>query len=232
MSERARYLIIEDEAAIRRFVKASFSTDQADWIEAGSGAEGLQMVAEHNPSVVLLDLGLPDRDGLEVLRELRQWTNVPVIVLTARGKESDKVTALDLGADDYVTKPFSVAELKARIRVALRHASVRGPTTPTEFSSGNLRIDFESRQVFLEGAEVRLTPTEYRLLALLAEHAGKVLTHRYLLSKVWGEAFVESTHTLRVHMASLRAKIEVPDAAQPIIRTETGVGYRMLSSEV
>lgn len=229
MAEPIKFVVIEDEAPIRRFLIASLSKDEAVWHEAASGEEGSRLVATKNPDVVLLDLGLPDRDGLEVLRSLREWTDVPVIVLTARGLEKDKVLALDAGADDYVTKPFSVAELMARVRVALRHsARNKAPAEPT-FVSGALCLDFESRVVALDGEEVRLTPIEYKLLALLAQHAGKVLTHKFLLTEVWGPGYEDSTHTLRVHMASLRQKLE-KDAARPrLIRTETGVGYRLLT---
>lgn len=227
MNPTPRILVIEDETAIRRFLKASYD---ADWIESESGQEGIRLVAQRNPDLVLLDLGLPDMDGLDVLKALREWSNVPIIVLTARGKERDKVMALDAGADDYVTKPFSVAELLARVRVALRHASQQGPTAEPVFESAGLRLDFEARQVWVDDEEVRLTPIEYRLLAELVLHAGKVLTHRHLLNSVWGAAYEDSTHTLRVHMAAIRAKIDADPAHPRFIRTETGVGYRLLVS--
>jgi len=232
MSNPRRILIIEDEAPIRRFLKASMPPEGTEWIEAESGSEGIRLVALKNPHLVLLDLGLPDQDGLDVLRSLREWTQVPIIVLTARGQEKDKVFALDAGADDYVTKPFSVAELLARMRVALRHAQSNTPAQEAAYEAGGLRIDFEARQVFVDGEEVRLTPIEYRLLSELARHAGKVLTHRHLLREVWGPAFEDSNHTLRVHMAAIRAKIEA-DAAYPrFIQTETGVGYRLIDREL
>lgn len=232
MSEPLRIVIIEDEAAIRRFLRASMGPDEVEWFEAESGGEGTRLVAHKNPHLVLLDLGLPDQDGLEVLRDLREWSQVPVIVLTARGKERDKVLALDAGADDYVTKPFSIAELLARIRVALRHAARAIPNTEAAYEASGLRIDFEARQVFVDGEEVRLTPIEYRLLSELARHAGKVLTHRQLLRAVWGPAYEDSTHTLRVHMGAIRSKIE-SDAGYPrFIRTETGVGYRLIPEEL
>lgn len=228
MREPIRFVVIEDEAPIRRFLRAGIAPDEAKWHEAETGAEGMRLVAQKNPDVVLLDLGLPDGDGQEVLRSLREWTEVPIIVLTARGQEKDKLLALDAGADDYVTKPFSVAELMARVRVVLRRVPKARTDSVPEYRSSGLKIDFEARQVFVDEEEVRLTPIEYRLLALLARHAGKVLTHRFLLTEVWGPAFDDSTHTLRVHMASIRQKIE-PDPAHPrFIRTETGVGYRML----
>lgn len=231
MTELRRYVIIEDEAPIRRFLKASIPSEEAEWHEAATGAEGIRLVAQKNPHLVLLDLGLPDQDGLDVLRSLREWTRVPIIMLTARGKERDKVLALDAGADDYVTKPFSIAELHARMRVALRHAPETSRDAESSYESGGLRVDFDARQVFVDGEEVRLTPIEYRLLSELAHHAGKVLTHRHLLRAVWGPAFEDSTHTLRVHMGAIRSKIE-SDAAYPrFIRTETGVGYRLIDHE-
>ncbi|HRK21544.1 MAG TPA: response regulator, partial [Fimbriimonadaceae bacterium] len=178
MAEPLRFVIIEDEAPIRRFLKASFPPDEAKWYEAETGESGIRLVAQKNPDVVLLDLGLPDRDGHDVLKSLREWTDVPVIVLSARGQERDKLLALDAGADDYVTKPFSTAELMARVRAAVRRAAKNKSEVEATLESGGLKIDFEARQVFLNGEEVRLTPIEYRLLALLARHAGKVLTHR------------------------------------------------------
>jgi two-component system KDP operon response regulator KdpE len=223
-----RFVIIEDEAPIRRFLKASFGPDEAEWHEAETGEQGIRLVAQKNPDVVLLDLGLPDQDGFEVLRSLREWTEVPVIVLTARGQERDKVLALDEGADDYITKPFSVAELMARVRLAMRHAKNLKVENEPVFESGGLRLDFEGRQTFVDGEEVRLTPIEFGLLCELARHAGKVLTHRQLLCAVWGPAYVESTHTLRVHMGSIRQKIEADPAHPRFIRTETGVGYRLV----
>ncbi len=230
MPEAPRILIIEDEAPIRRFLQASMAADEATWIEATTAAEGIMCAARHSPDLVLLDLGLPDRDGLDVLTELRSWSQVPVIVLTARGMERDKVAALDAGADDYVTKPFSVPELMARIRVALRRSASQTASEPT-FEAAGLRLDFVARTVRVDGQEVRLTPIEYRLLALLARHAGRVLTHRQMLVEVWGPAYADATHTLRVHMASIRQKLE-RDATHPtFIRTETGVGYRLIADD-
>lgn len=228
MAEPLRLVVIEDEAPIRRFLKASFPSTDAEWHEAETAEEGIQLVATKNPDGVLLDLGLPDKDGLEVIRILREWTEVPIIVLTARGQERDKVIALDSGADDYVTKPFSTAELMARIRAAVRRFRSAKIESEATFESNGLKIDFVGRHVSVDEEEVRLTPIEFRLLALLAQHAGKVLTHSFLLKEVWGPAYTDSTHTLRVHMAGIRQKIE-RDAAHPkYIRTETGVGYRLL----
>lgn len=228
MADPIRIVIIEDEAPIRRFLKASLEPETAEWLEAETGDQGTRLVAQKNPDLVLLDLGLPDQDGLDVLRGLREWTDVPVIVLTARGQEKDKVLALDAGADDYVTKPFSVPELMARVRVALRHAAKGKPDGEPTFESRGLKVDFERRLVTIKGEEVRLTPIEYRLVALLARHAGRVLTHRHLLTEIWGASYEDSTHTLRVHMGSIRQKIEVDPSHPQYIRTETGVGYRMM----
>lgn len=231
MAEPIRFVIIEDELPIRRFLRASLSEKEAVWFEAGDGEEGIRLVAQKNPDVVLLDLGLPDIDGLEVLARLREWTEVPVIVLSARGKEKDKVAALDQGADDYLTKPFAIGELMARVRVALRHAKTNQLPELAEFDAGDLHIDFSSRSVTLKGVEVRLTQIEYKLLSILCRHVGKVVTQKQLLTDVWGPAFEDSTHTLRVHMANLRQKIEPSDSRQHLIRTETGVGYRMMTPE-
>jgi two-component system KDP operon response regulator KdpE len=229
MADRLKFVVIEDEAPIRRFLMACWTAEEAEWVEAETAAKGITAVARSAPDLVLLDLGLPDRDGLEVVREIRQWSEVPIIILSARGREKDKVAALDLGADDYVTKPFAVGELMARVRVALRRRALHRPTPEPVISSGDLRIDVEGHQVFLGEEEVRLTPTEFRLLVLLGQHAGKVVTHRQLLSEIWGEAFTDSTHTLRVHMAALRQKLERDPARPEFIRTETGVGYRFMA---
>ncbi|MBS1709106.1 MAG: response regulator [Armatimonadetes bacterium] len=221
-------VLIEDEPAIRRFLKASVGKDDVVWHECESGSEGLKVISKVNPDLVLLDLGLPDQNGLDVLKLLREWSSVPVMVLTARGQERDKVQSLDGGADDYITKPFSVNELWARVRVVMRRVK-RGQTAERAvFESKGLVLDFEAHRVSVRGAEVRLTPIEYRLLALLARNAGKVLTHKTILAEVWGSGYEDATHALRVHMGALRAKIE-PDASHPqFIRTETGVGYRFL----
>lgn len=218
-------MVIEDETAIRRFLRASDS--ESEWFEAESGKEGIQLVAHKNPDIVLLDLGLPDMDGLEVLAKLREWTQVPVIVLSARGQERDKVAALDAGADDYLTKPFSIGELMARVRVALRHAATDTDSSAI-FESEGLEIDFASRTVRLNGLEIRLTQIEFKLLALLARHAGRVVTQNQILREVWGAAYEDSSHTLRVHMGNLRQKLEADSDSKRRIRTETGVGYRLI----
>ena len=221
-------LVIEDEPPIRRFLRPTLTSQGYRLVEAETGEDGLVQAASRQPDLVILDLGLPDLDGLEVIRRLREWTAVPIIVLSARGAEADKVAALDAGADDYVAKPFAVGELLARARVALRHAALGREPGESTFEAGNLRVDLARRRVWLGEAEVRLTPIEYRLLAVLVRHAGKVLTHRQLLQEVWGPGQVEHTHYLRVYMANLRRKLEVDPARPRFLRTEPGVGYRLL----
>jgi len=198
--------------------------------EAGTGREGLSMAAQRPPDLVILDLGLPDIDGVDVIRALRDWTHVPVVVVSARGQEKDKVAALDAGADDYLTKPFGVSELLARLRVALRNAARIALGSQGElahFAVGDLSVDLAVRKVFIASKEVHLTPIEYRLLSTLVRHAGKVLTHRLLLTEVWGPLYVEQTHYLRIFMASLRRKIEADPARPRYLLTEQGVGYRL-----
>jgi len=220
-------LVIEDEAAMRRFLRVSLESHGYRWLEADSGREGLTQAAARNPDLVLLDLGLPDQDGIEVTARLREWAKMPIIVISARGQEEDKVRALDAGADDYLTKPFGVNELLARIRVALRHAhGASGPSSPV-LEIGGLKLDLERREVFVDGREVHLTPIEYKLLVLLAKHAGKVLTHRQILKEVWGPNQSEHTHYVRVHMAELRKKIEANPARPIYLATEPSVGYRL-----
>jgi two-component system KDP operon response regulator KdpE len=218
-------LIIEDEPPIRKFLVASLGDNGYRIAEAETGKQGLLLASTQPPDIVILDLGLPDMDGLEVTRQLRDWSTVPILVLSARGLEKDKVAALDLGADDYLTKPFGVGELLARIRVALRHSS-RTTQNDSIFSVGELKLDLVARRVFVGEKEIHLTPIEYRLLVTMARHAGKVLTHTFLLKEVWGPPHVNETHYLRVFTANLRHKIE-PDPARPrYILTEQGVGYR------
>ncbi|MGB7541879.1 MAG: response regulator [Burkholderiales bacterium] len=227
-SSRPVVLVIEDEPQIRRFLHTSLDAEGFDVEEAGSGKDGLVMAANCRPEVVILDLGLPDLDGVEVIRRLREWCAVPVIVLSARAQEKDKVAALDAGADDYVVKPFGIGELLARLRVALRReAHVGEPGGTSVFEAGDLKLDLAARRVTRSGFEVHLTPTEYRLLAELVKHAGKVLTQRHLLREVWGPGYVERPHYLRVHMANLRQKLEDDPARPRLLRTETGVGYRL-----
>jgi two-component system KDP operon response regulator KdpE len=221
-------LLIDDEPPIRRFLQAALASQGYELLEAENGQAGIEMVAARRPDVVLLDLGLPDIDGLEVTRRLREWSNVPIIVLSARGQERDKIAALEAGADDYLTKPFGVAELQARIRVALRHAARAGqPSGETFFQVGALRVDLERRQVFVEDEEVHLTPIEYQLLTALVRHAGKAVTQRQLLRDVWGPAYTGEAHYVRVYMAQLRQKIEAVPARPRYLLTEPGVGYRL-----
>jgi len=221
-------LLIEDEAQIRRFLRATLTANGYQLLEATTAQEGLVQAATRQPEVVILDLGLPDLDGLEVTRRLREWTSVPIIVLSARGQESDKVTALDAGADDYLTKPFSVGELLARLRVALRHAVQASQESgePT-FVVGELRVDLGRRQVSLAEQQVHLTPIEYKLLTTLVRYAGRVVTHRQLLQEVWGPGHTEASHYLRVYMGQLRHKLEADPARPRYLVTEPGVGYRL-----
>jgi two-component system KDP operon response regulator KdpE len=220
-------VVIEDETQIRRFLRATLTNHGYRCFEATSGAEGLVMAASRQPDLILLDLGLPDLDGIEIIRRLREWTSVPIIVLSARDQEQDKIAAIDTGADDYVTKPFGVGELLARIRAALRHAArtADGHAEPV-FVHGPLRVDLLRRRVFVGESEVHLTPIEYRLLTILVRHAGKVLTHRQLLRDVWGPNSVEQAHYLRVYMMQLRRKLEADPARPRLLLTEPAVGYR------
>jgi two-component system KDP operon response regulator KdpE len=219
-------LLVEDEPQMRRFLRAALTSHGYRLVEAETGAEGLALATSHNPEVVVLDLGLPDLDGLEVTRRLREFARVPIIVLSARGREEDKVAALDAGADDYVTKPFSTAELLARVRVALRHAEGREPDDPV-LTFGTLTIDLARREVLRGGAPLQLTPLEYRLLTTLARNAGRVMTHRQLLTEVWGPGHGDDTHYLRVYMAQLRRKVEPEPSNPQLLLTEPGVGYRL-----
>jgi two-component system KDP operon response regulator KdpE len=226
----ASILVIDDEPQMRRFLRVSLTNAGYQVLEAENGEQGLSQAAARNPDLVLLDLGLPDQDGLSVTTRLREWSKSPIIVISARGREEDKVTALDQGADDYLTKPFGVGELLARIRVALRHAATEGSGTP-EFVLGELKLDFSRRQVFVRNTEVHLTPIEYKLLTLLVKNAGRVITHRQLLREVWGPNSVEHTHYLRVYMGQLRHKIEENPSRPRYIVTEPGVGYRIRLQE-
>jgi two-component system, OmpR family, KDP operon response regulator KdpE len=221
-------LLIEDEPQMRRFLRAALENEAYRLVEAGTAREGLAHATGQNPDIILLDLGLPDGDGIDLTRRLREWSRTPIVVISARGQERDKVAALDAGADDYLTKPFGVGELLARMRVALRHAArAAGEPDQPVFTTGELRVDLEHRRVFVAEREVHLTPTEYKVLLALVQQAGKVLTHRYLLKEVWGASTVTQTPALRVHMAQLRHKLE-KDPAQPRhLLTEPGVGYRL-----
>jgi two-component system KDP operon response regulator KdpE len=220
-------VLIEDEPQIRRFLRATLASQGYRLFETATGADGLVEVATRKPDVVIVDLGLPDMDGVEVIRRVREWSAVPVIVLSARGQERDKVAALDAGADDYVSKPFGVDELMARIRVAIRHGTGAARIEDAVFTVGDLTIDLARRQVSVAGREVHLTPTEYRLIATLVRHAGKVITHGQLLKELWGPAHTDQAHYLRVFMAQLRRKLEAEPAHPRYLLTEPGVGYRL-----
>ncbi len=220
-------LLIEDEPQMRRYLRAALESHDYRLVEATTAREGLAQATGRNPDIILLDLGLPDGDGIDLARRIREWASTPIIVISARGKEQDKVAALDAGADDYLTKPFGTDELLARLRVALRHvARAAAPDEPV-FTTGELRVDLAARQVFIGGAEVHLTPTEYKLLTTLIRHAGKVVTHRLLLKEVWGPNAVEHTHYLRVYMTQLRHKLERDPTRPRHLQTEAGVGYRL-----
>jgi two-component system KDP operon response regulator KdpE len=227
MSEPAPLiLVIEDEAQMRRFLHVSLSSNGYQIAEAETGQDGVTQAAARNPDLVLLDLGLPDLDGLMVTQRLREWAKTPIIVISARGKEEDKIQALDAGADDYLTKPFGVGELLARIRVALRHAA-RGESGSTQLAFGDVSLDLVRRQVLVKGEEVHLTPIEYKLLAALVKHAGRVITHRQLLREVWGPNSSDQTQYLRVYMGQLRHKLEENPSRPVYLLTEPGVGYRL-----
>ena len=228
---KTKLLVIDDELAIRRFLRASFPDESYDLDEAVSGKEGITKAAAGTPDVVLLDLGLPDMDGIQVAQEIRVWSQVPIIVLSARHQENDKIRALDAGADDYLTKPFSVGELLARVRVALRHSQRNAADLPSVFEYGGLKVDLAAHRVFSRGEEVHLTPNEYNLLAALVRHAGKVVTHRQLLREVWGEAYAEELQYLRVYAGQLRHKLEENPAKPKLLLTEPGVGYRLQSGD-
>jgi two-component system KDP operon response regulator KdpE len=221
-------LVIEDEPQMRRFLRPALEGQGYRVVEAATAREGMALASSHNPDLVILDLGLPDGDGIEVTQRLREWSTAPIVVVSARGQEADKVAALDAGADDYLTKPFGTGELFARLRVANRHsAGVRAEAGEPVFEAAGLKVDVASRQVHRDGQEIHLTALEYKLLAALVRHAGRVVTHRQLLKEVWGPSSVNETQYLRVYMAQLRHKIEKDPARPALLVTETGVGYRL-----
>jgi two-component system, OmpR family, KDP operon response regulator KdpE len=223
-------LVVEDAPQVTRFLRATLAAHGYRVVDAGTGQQALVEAATRLPDIVLLDLGLPDLDGVEVTRRLREWTATPIIVLSARGQERDKIEALDAGADDYLTKPFGVGELLARIRVALRNATrVGGGKSEPVFETGDLRVDLSARRVHVRGGEVRLTRTQFNLLAVLVKNAGKVVTHRQLLREVWGPGAAGQSHYVRVYMGQLRHKLETDPARPRYLETETGVGYRLRS---
>lgn len=228
MSIDIKVLVVDDEAAIRKFLRASFTGTEYKLVEAEDGASGLRMAGSEMPDIILLDLGLPDMDGVEVAQQIREWSQVPIIVLTARGHEDDKVEALDAGADDYLTKPFSIKELNARMRVALRR-NIGAPDGTAIVEFGPCKIDMGARLVYKNGEEVKLTPIEYKLLTSLAKHADKVVTHKMLLTDVWGPEYDCEVQYLRVHMKNVRHKLEEEPANPSYILTEAGVGYRLVT---
>ncbi len=229
MDIKPMVLVIEDENAICNFITAILNSNGYRVAKSNTGKTGLSMAVSYNPDVILLDLGLPDMDGVEVLKSIREWSRIPVVVVSARGHEREKVEVLDLGADDYIVKPFGTSELLARIRTALRHSpqSMGGESNGTEkITIGDLEIDFGKRLVLLDGNMVHLTPVEYKILALLSKNPGKVLTHDYIIKEIWG-TYADNSHTLRVNMANIRRKIESNPGFPKYILTEMGVGYRM-----
>ena len=230
--EKELILLIEDEPQMRRFLRITLESHGYRFVEAGTAQEGLMQASMRNPDVVLLDLGLPDLDGLEVTERLREWTQTPIIVISAREQEQDKVKALDAGADDYLTKPFSAGELMARVRVALRHAlRLRSGQNEPVFAHAGLCVDLAARRVFVRDNEIHLTPIEYKLLTALIRHAGKVVTHRQLLLEVWGPGQVSEVQYLRVYMTQLRHKLEADPARPRFLLNEPGVGYRLNADE-
>ncbi|MEO8052386.1 MAG: winged helix-turn-helix domain-containing protein [Acidobacteriota bacterium] len=225
---KASLLLIEDDPQIRRFLRAALVAEDYQYHEALTAEEGTAQAAARQPDLVLLDLGLPDEDGLAVIRGIRQWSHMPIVVLSARGQEKDKIAALDLGADDYVAKPFAVGELLARIRAALRRAAPSSPSgAETVIRFGDVEADFEKRIIMVRGEEVHLTPNEYKLLQVLIKHAGRVVTQRQLLNEVWGPQHTEQSQYLRVYVAQLRRKLERDPARPRYLQTEPGVGYRL-----
>jgi two-component system KDP operon response regulator KdpE len=227
---RPTLLVVEDEAEIRRFLRTAFSVEGYRVVESASGRRGYIDAGTHKPDLALVDLGLPDIDGIEVIRRIREWSSMPIIVLSARVQERTKVEALDAGADDYVTKPFGIGELLARVRAALRHA-VRAGSGATILRLGAGVVDLENRRASRAGNEVRLTPIEFRLLTTLAKHLGMIVTHRQLLTEVWGPTHARDTHYLRIYMKQLRDKLEIDPVRPRHLVTETGVGYRLVADD-
>ena len=226
MNNAARILIIEDESQIRKLLKVSLSAHGYDLEEAVNGKDGVNRAATFKPDLLIIDLGLPDIDGKEVVKQIREWSETPIIILTARDQEQEKIEALDSGADDYITKPFGVGELLARMRVCLRHAAT-AEQQPI-LACGSLVVDFQQRRVTVEGHEVKLTPTEYEIIKMMMQHAGKVITHKQLLKAVWGNAYQQDTHYIRVYIGQLRRKIEQNPTQPRYIITESGIGYRLM----
>jgi len=228
---RPTILVIEDEPEIRRFLRTSLGAEGYRVVEADTGERGVIDAGTHKPDLAIVDLGLPDLDGVEVIRRIRSWSRIPIIVLSARAREQSKIEALDAGADDYVTKPFGVGELLARTRVALRHSARVATGVAKTVHLGKVELDLERRRIVRDGQEVHLTPIEFRLLACLAQHLGMVVSHRQLLREVWGPSHVEHTHYLRIYMKQLREKLEVDPVQPRHFVTETGVGYRLVADD-
>jgi two-component system KDP operon response regulator KdpE len=229
MNQHIRILVVEDDAPVRNLITTTLKTHNYSFTAANNGREAIAMTTDQQPDIILLDLGLPDMDGVEIIRRIRSWSNVPIIVISARSEDSDKIEALDAGADDYLTKPFSVDELLARLRVTVRRLSMmQSAAGESVFVNGPLQIHFAAGYATLDGTELHLTPMEYRLLCLLARNIGKVLTHRYILETVWGSSWHNDLASLRVFMATLRKKLESGPDAPSFIQTHIGVGYRML----
>ena len=233
MGNKSLILVVEDDAAVRSLMAVTLDTQGYRYRLAANGAEALIEASTHRPDVMLLDLGLPDMEGVDIIRKVRTWTAMPIIVISARSEDADKVEALDAGADDYLTKPFSVDELLARLRVALRRLNTEGQTAQESavYENGSLSIDYAAGCAYLSGEEIHLTPIEYRLLCLLAKNTGKVLTHNYILKEIWGSYTASDVGSLRVFMATLRKKLQAGDDAQPYIQTHVGIGYRMLRQD-
>jgi two-component system, OmpR family, KDP operon response regulator KdpE len=227
MTEEIQILVVEDEPEIRRFLRVTLGTYGYKLLEAANGKEAMAFLSSEKPNLIILDLGLPDIDGMDLARQLREWSDTPIIILSARDQEMDKITALDLGADDYLTKPFGVMELMARIRVALRHAEKSKSDNNPVFELGNVRVDMSKRSVTVGGVEVHLTPIEYKLLLTLINSAGKVVTRQQLLREVWGPGYAKEGHYLRVYMGQLRHKLEEHSAKPKYLMTEPGIGYRL-----
>ncbi len=226
-------LVVEDDTPVRNLITTTLKAHDYRFISAVNGEGAIMDTASHNPDIILLDLGLPDIDGVDVIRRIRSWSNVPIIVISARSETSDKIDALDAGADDYLTKPFSVDELLARLRVTQRRLAIMqsGSSQDSVYENGQLRIDYASGCVYLNGEEIRMTPIEYKLLCLLARNTGKVLTHKFILQNVWGSSFESDVGSLRVFMATLRKKLESGPNSPQYIQTHIGIGYRMLKIE-
>ncbi|MBO5999196.1 MAG: response regulator transcription factor [Lachnospiraceae bacterium] len=227
-------LVVEDDAPVRNLMSTTLKTHEYKYLTAPTGQEAVMLASSHNPDVIFLDLGLPDMDGVEVIRQIRSWSNVPIIVISARSGDEDKITALDAGADDYLTKPFSVEELLARLRVTIRRLSMMNADSSFDssvYTNGNLKIDFPAGCAFLNGEELKLTPIEFRLLCLLARNTGKVLTHTYITQNIWGRSWDNDIASLRVFMATLRKKLEPEPDSPEFIQTHVGIGYRMLKNE-